>query len=144
MSCRNATDSYLWRIPKRVCVKERTYLVKYRSNFWHNLFNNEACQKALNLWNQKWSLAPTKPKTVKNKHMDIQYDDIVLKTVSSRCLRFYAKIVCKGIMNWHFKTLLSEITSVCRTILRFFNILALQQRNLDMQVRFMPRYSLPT
>ena len=47
-------------------------------------------------------------------------------------------------MNGHLKRLFSEITSVCRTILRFFNILTLQQRNLDMQERFMPRYSLPT
>ena len=36
-------------------------------------------------------------------------------------------------MNVHFKRLFSEITSVCRTILRFFNILTLQQRNLDIQ-----------
>ena len=55
-----------------VCVKERTNLVKYRSNIWHNLFNNEACQKALNLRNRKWSLAPTKLKTVRIKHMDRQ------------------------------------------------------------------------
>ena len=27
MSCRKATDSYLWRITERVCVKERTNLV---------------------------------------------------------------------------------------------------------------------
>ena len=47
-------------------------------------------------------------------------------------------------MNGHFKRLLSEITSVCRTILRYFNKLTLQQRNLDMQDPFMPRYSLPT
>ena len=65
VSCRKAIDSYLWRIPERVCIKERTHLVKYRSNIWHNLFNNEACQKALNLWNRKCSLAPTKLKTVR-------------------------------------------------------------------------------
>ena len=47
-------------------------------------------------------------------------------------------------MNRHFKRFFSEITSVCRTILQFVNILTLQQRNLDMQDRFMPRYSLPT
>ena len=46
-------------------------------------------------------------------------------------------------MNWHFKRLFSGSTSKCRTILRFFNILALQQRNLDMQDRFIHRYSLP-
>ena len=50
----------------------------------------------------------------------------------------------KGIMNGHFKRLFSEIISVCRSILPFFSILTLQQRNLDMQDRFMPRYSLPT
>ena len=43
-----------------------------------------------------------------------------------------------------FNRIFSEITSVCRTILRFFNILLLQQRNLDIQNRFMPIYSLPT
>ena len=102
VSCRKATDSYLWRIPEMVCVMERTHLVKYRSNIWHNLFNNEACQKALNLRNRKCSLAPTKLKTVRIKHMDRQWKWHTLKTVSSRCLGFYAKIVCKGIMNGHF------------------------------------------
>ena len=40
--------------------------------YLHNLFNNEACQKALNLRNRKCSLAPTKLKTVRIKHMDRQ------------------------------------------------------------------------
>ena len=62
----------IWRILERVCVEERTYLVKYRSNIWHNLFKNEACQKALNLWNRKCSLARTKLMTVRIKHMDRQ------------------------------------------------------------------------
>ena len=31
--CRKATDSYLWRIPERICVKKRTHLVKYRQIF---------------------------------------------------------------------------------------------------------------
>ena len=72
MSCRKTTDSYSWRIPERACAKERTHLVKYRSNIWHNLFNNEACQKALNLWKRKCSLARTKWKTIRIKHIDRQ------------------------------------------------------------------------
>ena len=47
---------------ERVDITERTHIVKYRSNIWHNLFNNEACQKALNVQNvyinRKCSLAP--------------------------------------------------------------------------------------
>ena len=57
---------------------------------------------------------------------------------------FLSENCFKGIMNGHFKRLFSEITSVCGTILRLFNIITLQQRNLDMQDQFMPRYSLPT
>ena len=117
MSCRKATDSYLWRNPERVCVKERTHLVKYRSNIWHNLFNNEACHKALNFCNRKCNLAPTKRKTVRMKHIEK-----TKMAFSSRCLGFKAKVVCKDIMNGHFKRLFLEITSVCRTILRFFLI----------------------
>ena len=61
----------IWWCPEGL-FEERTHLVKYRSNIWHNLFNNEACQKALNLWNRKCSLAWTKRKTIKIKHMDRQ------------------------------------------------------------------------
>ena len=54
-----------------ICQGKDT-LDKYRSNIWHNLFNNEACQKALNELNRKCSLAQTKLKTVIIKHMDRQ------------------------------------------------------------------------
>ena len=48
VSYRKASDSYLWRIPERICVKKKTHLVKYRSNIWHDLFNKKACQNRLN------------------------------------------------------------------------------------------------
>ena len=44
-------------------------------------------------------------------------------------------------MNGHFKRLFSEITSVCRTILQFFNILTLQQRNIATEKHAGPIYA---
>ena len=57
--------------------------------------------------------------TVRIKHIDRQSKWHSSKTVSSRCLGFYVKIVCKGTMNGHFQRLFSEITSVCRMISLF-------------------------
>ena len=108
--------------PRECMCQGKDIFSKIALKYWHNLFNNEACQKALNLWKRKCSLAPTKLKTVRINRKDRQWPWHSLKTVSSRCLGFWARIVCKGIMNWHFKRLFSEITSVCRTILRFIKI----------------------
>ena len=94
VSRRNATYSYFGRIPERRCVKKKARFIKYRSNIWHNLFKNKACQKALNLWNRKCNLAPTKRKTVITHRPDDGYYEF------SAFFRGCAKIISVSHVYW--------------------------------------------